>query len=149
MIQLTGGQTTKNELMVVRDMRSKSITKKQLQYLEKVLNVQSSTYKTITKVHPILIVYDESKIKDIEIKCKDAPDGEAMVSKEFQLLDKQMFAAILNEINSDWKELRKVYLDFFFVPVTSIDKFRGSFYRALWGVPPPKRKRKKKKKVVK
>jgi hypothetical protein len=88
-----------------------------------------------------LIVYDESKIKGIEIESKDAPDGEARVLKEFQFLDQQMLTAVTNKLNLNWQELRKVYLDFFFVPVKSIDNFRTSFSVNLWG---PNAKTKKK-----
>lgn len=143
-----GGQTIRNELVVVRDMRSKSLSKKQFQYLEKVLNLRSEEYRRITKVHPVLIVYDESKIKEIEIACKEANDGEDRVSKEFQLLDQTLLSSIIVKINAEWQELRKVYLDFFFVPVSSIDRFRQSFYQSLWGpdrtkTAPKKRKRKR------
>jgi hypothetical protein len=47
------GQAIRNELVVVRDLKSKSISKKQLQYLEKVLDLRSEEYRMITKVHPV------------------------------------------------------------------------------------------------
>ena len=145
----TSGQTIRSELVVVRDFKSKSITKKQLQYLEEVLNLQSEKYSRVTKVHPILIVYDESKIKEIEIASKDAPDGEERERAEFQLLGQQVLTAIADKISSKWRELERVYLDFFFIPVTSIDKFRASFYTALWGSKPKTRKKRKRKQRAK
>ena len=141
----TSGQSTENELIVVRDMGTRNITKDQLKYLEKVVNIQTAEYRSITKAHPILIVYDESKIKNIEIACRDAADGEAKVLEQFQGLDRHLLSTVIRKIDSDWHELKKVYLDFFFMPVTSVDKFRESFFQALHGMPYPKKKRKQRK----
>ncbi len=141
-------QETQNELVVIKETRTRNMTVQQLEFLLKVLNLHSQEYRTTNTVQPILIFYNEKKIAEIEKNCDNASDGERMVSEEFQKLSEQVLSDVVSKIKSDWKNLQKVYLDFFFVPVKSIDYFRDSFYRAIHLTTFKRANRKKKTKKV-
>lgn len=124
-------QEIETELHVVKQTITKDLSPRQLQFLMKVLDTQSVEYQKVNQVHPILIVYDEEKISEIEKKCRGKDEGEKMACAEFELLPKEMLPKILKKINKKWTSLEKVYLDFFFIPVSSVDKFRKSMFRSI------------------
>ncbi len=124
----------KAELLVVRENITKDLSQQQLDFLLKVLDTQSIEYQNVNKVHPILIVYDEEKISKIEAICQDKADGERMAYKEFGSLAKEIMPTIVEKIKTNRATLKKVYLDFFFIPISSVDNFRNSLFKAIHNV---------------
>ncbi len=122
---------TRSELLVARQNLSRDLTPQHLEALLKVLDIQSKEYQMTNKVHPILIVYNEEEIPEIESKCTYKDEGEKMVHDKLQGLAKDMMPVILKKINTDWKSLEKVYLDFFFLPVSSVKTFRELLYNSI------------------
>lgn len=127
----TSAQEMIKELSIIRKTLTDDLTTEQLDFLLKILDVKSTEYQTVNKVHPVLIVYDENKISEIEIKCLKKEDGEKMVCAEFAQLSDELLPKIIEKIETNWEPLKKIFLDFFFVPVTSVDKFRESMYKAI------------------
>lgn len=128
----------KSELFVARQNLSKDLSPRQIESLLKVLDIQSKEYQTTNKVHPILIVYDEEEIPEIEKKCTCKDDGERLVHDTLSGLAKDMMPTILEKLNSDSKSLEKIYLDFFFLPVSSVCAFRELLYNSIHNLPSEK-----------
>ena len=131
----TADNEMKTELLIIRQTITDDLSPEQVEFLLNILDTQSVGYQKVNKVHPILIVYDEEKICEIEKKCKGKEDGEKMTHAVFGALSSEMLGKVLNKINTKWKTLEKVYLDFFFVPVTSVEKFRNSLFNAIHNMP--------------
>lgn len=114
------------------------------------LDINSAEYRSINIVHPILIVYDESRISDIEIQCNNSAEGEEKVKEEFKTLAvKLLEELIIPKMDKKWNNLKKVHLDFFFLPVTSVKKFRNSFFEAIHRMAYPTKEGKKKRSTKK
>lgn len=127
-----------NELIVVRERLTKNLSMEQLKFLENALDTQSEEYRSLNKVHPILIVYDSKKITEIERNCSNPKDGEELACKEFTKLTSEMLQFILEKLGSEFQALKKIYLDFFFIPVSSVDNLRESFFKEIHGMPYPR-----------
>lgn len=121
----------KSELLIASRTLSRDLSQEQLETLLNVLDIRSKEYQTTNKVHPVLIVYNDKEIPEIEKKCISKNDGERMLCDKLQGLAKKMMPVILEKINSDWKSLEKVYLDFFFLPISNVDAFRRSLYNSI------------------
>jgi len=120
-----------NELFVIRETRTANMTPEQLKYLLEVITIGSEAYKAATKVHPVLVVYNEKEINNIEIVCADNSDGDKRATEHFKKLSEVMLEDVLKKIEQDWPNLKKVYLDFFFIPTKSVDVLRDTFYNTI------------------
>lgn len=120
-----------NELLIIKQTISKDLSREQFDFLLKLVDIQSPEYKRVNKVHPILIVYDEKKITDIQQKCNDSHEGEDLICSEFKELSGNVIPTINDLINEQWKCCKKVHLDFFFIPVSSVKKFKNSLFREI------------------
>lgn len=119
------------ELQIVKETITNDLSPEQAEFLSNVLDTQSKEYQNVNKVHPILIVYDDQQISNIENVCQDNTQGEEMVCATFGALAKEILPKIQEKIDTKWKTLQKVYLDFFFIPVSSVDRFRNSMFKAI------------------
>jgi len=131
----TADNEIKTELLIIRQTITDDLSLEQVEFLLNILDTQSVGYQKVNKVHPILIVYDEEKICEIEKNCKGKEDGEKMIHAMFDALSLEMLRKVLYKVSTKWKTLEKVYLDFFFVPVTSVEKFRNSLFKAIHNMP--------------
>ena len=135
-----GGPENENELFVIKQTRTQNLSIDQIKFIEKLLDINSAEYRSTNVVHPILIVYDENKISDIEIQCDNSAEGEVKVKEEFKTLAMKLLEdLIIPKMDQKWNNLKKVHLDFFFLPVTSVEKFRNSFFRAIHGMDYPRK----------
>lgn len=131
----TADDEIKTELLIIRQTITEDLSPEHVEFLLNILDTQSVGYQKVNKVHPILIVYDEEKICEIEKDCESKEDGEKRIHAVFGSLSSEMLQKVLDKINAKWKTLEKVYLDFFFVPVTSVERFRNSLFNAIHNMP--------------
>lgn len=125
---LNGSRAVKNELTVITERLTKNLSLTQLQFLENALDMQTEEYRYLNKVHPVLVVYDDKKIVDIEQNCSSSEDGESRVNKEFEKLASEILPKIAEKLDSEFQSLKKVFLDFFFIPVSSVNLLRELFF---------------------
>ncbi len=126
---LTKGTAMKTELGVAKRNIIELIDDKQLDYLMKALDYQSDTYKSLHKIYPVLIVYDDTKIK--KIKCKGKVDGEKQSEIIFKSSSKSLLKIIQHKISEERKILDDATLDFFFLPVSSVKTFRNLIHNKI------------------
>ncbi|TGU71630.1 DUF1837 domain-containing protein [Geomonas terrae] len=97
------------------------------------LTVGTPEYNKRTLVHPVLIMYDTSAINNIEKKASDNDDAESKITDYI----KERHVKHVELINSklkDYEDLEKVYLDFFIIPVKSVEQFKNAMYYCIHGV---------------
>jgi len=75
-------------------------------------------------VHPIFIMYETNVIDNIELKAKNRDEAEEFMQEYFKTRAQEHIEYIKEKLQ-DNPELQKIYLDFFIIPVKSVEKFRN------------------------
>ncbi|MDU2065504.1 MAG: DUF1837 domain-containing protein [Sporomusaceae bacterium] len=75
-------------------------------------------------VHPIFIMYETNVINSIETKANSREEAEILLREYLLGRGEEQITYIKEKLNNN-PELRKVYLDFFIIPVKSVEKFRN------------------------
>ncbi|MGD6933532.1 MAG: HamA C-terminal domain-containing protein [Candidatus Bathyarchaeia archaeon] len=127
----TRGAAIKTELRVASRNRIDVISREQLEYLLAVCDKDSKEYNSLKKIYPILIVYNDSRIVRIQNNCKDKVDGEAMAATFFKEASQELLKAVKQEISTKRKVLELADLEFFFIPVSSVNKLRLLLYNKI------------------
>ncbi|HTN46626.1 MAG TPA: DUF1837 domain-containing protein [Flavipsychrobacter sp.] len=94
----------------------------------------TDAFKRQIVVHPILIMYNTSKINTIEQKAKNNDELEQLI-KEFMEKEKTDFITKISEKLLAFPNIKKVYVDFFLFPFNEIDNFRNGMYFNIHKVP--------------
>ncbi|MBU2921140.1 DUF1837 domain-containing protein [Winogradskyella psychrotolerans] len=91
------------------------------------LDPTSEDYKEQLLVHPIILMYERSFIKNIQKKAKTYEEFNEMISIELtnRLKRKQEVFDLVNKHVIEQK-LEHSFLDFFLIPVDDVSKFRGA-----------------------
>lgn len=122
------------ELYVARNNFNDDLSIDDLDELYKNFKPGTKEYKSNIIVHPVLIVYDEAKIKDIEIICESKLDAEEKLTQ--LICDKfEKYKDLVSNLKLKYPNISSVNLDFFFIPVTNVNALRYSLYEAFHGVP--------------
>ncbi|MFS4493538.1 Hachiman antiphage defense system protein HamA [Maribacter sp. 2308TA10-17] len=91
------------------------------------LDSTSDKYKEQLLVHPIILMYERSFIKDLQKKAKTHEEFNEMISieliKRFKR-KKEVFDLINNHVGDH--NLEHSFLDFFLIPVDDVSKFRAA-----------------------
>lgn len=120
----------KQELIVARSNISNDLTPEQIMYLSNVLDPDSERYQYVNLVHPVLIVYDEDKIKDIEQNCMNKLEGEKLIC-EFMKDESSTFIKRIKIKLKKLDELDKIYIDFFFIAMKDVTMFKELMYEEI------------------
>lgn len=131
---LTAVATTGHELIIASNLLREDLSVEQLDYLFNSMKVGTKEYKNKVMVHPVLIIYNDNTIENIEKEALDAEDGNSRLG-DYICGELQ---SVINKVEKrlqDYADVSKVYLDFFFLPVTNVKKLRYALYEAIHGVP--------------
>jgi len=90
-------------------------------------------YKGCVKAHPVLLVFESSKISTIEEKAKNKDEAEQMFSEWLTGRSKEIQNLLGDKLNK-YSELKKVYIDVFLMPLTSVSNFKHALYREIHGI---------------
>lgn len=131
----TSSQALSHDLKIARDVLSTDLTEDDLNYLYDCLNPDNSEFQDNIMVHPVLVICDEKKIDLIERKAKNKTEAEEQMSLCIRKKVTGYYKSIQRRISKDFSELEKIHIDFFFVPMKDITKFRNSLYYAIHKVP--------------
>jgi hypothetical protein len=106
------------------------LSKEEIDYLYDCFTPGSEAYKKRILVHPVLIIYNDDRISTID--ASDNKDGESKIKI---LIEEKLpeYLSKLETLCKNHKEVAEVYLDFFFMPLKSVDSFRQALYQALHG----------------
>ena len=94
----------------------------------------STEFRKQILVHPILIMYNTSKIESIEKKAIDNENLEELI-KSFMEKEKKDFIKKINNKIKEYPNIQKVYIDFFIFPFNNIDNFRNGMYYNIHKIP--------------
>lgn len=91
------------------------------------LDSTSDDYKEQLLVHPIILMYERSFIKKLQINAKTHTEFNEMISKELSERLKRK-NEVFDLVNKHVKEhnLEHSFLDFFLIPVDDVSKFRSA-----------------------
>ncbi|WP_220031508.1 Hachiman antiphage defense system protein HamA [Paenibacillus sp. S25] len=122
-----------HELIIASQILRQDLTPEQLDYLYDSFTPKTETYKNNNLVHPILIIYEDSYIGDIEVACSGNLDGESRLSDRMRKRIPELIRNIQSKILNHSK-VKTVFLEFFFLPTTSVKQLRHTMYQAIHGV---------------
>jgi len=92
-------------------------------------------------VHPVLIMYNTGNIPNLERESKDANSLELLIKDEV-LKKKDSIKKLISDKVKTYKNIQKVYLDFFIIPTNQVDAFRNAMYYEIHGTPYQKKEKK-------
>jgi len=121
----------KQELVVASKHLTADLTPHQVEYLSELLDPLSNKYQEINFVHPILLLYNEEKISEIENKCRSKEEGESLICDLFKYVPQDLLKNIIGKLEKDYGELFKIFLDFFIIGIKDVDTFRKTMYRRI------------------
>lgn len=121
------------ELLVAQKNISNDFEKDELEYLYKCLSQGSDEYKQCNKVHPVLIIYDDNKINNFETQCKNKDEGESLMKQHMQS-ELNSIRTLFESKMENYPEIKKHYVDVFFIPLKDVNFFRNRFYFVLHGM---------------
>lgn len=98
------------------------------------LNPNTDTFKSQILVHPVLIMYNTSKIPTIEKQATSNAQLETLI-KEFVKKEKDQFAKKIQDKIAAYPRIKRVFVDFFIFPFNNIDLFRNGMYFNIHKVP--------------
>lgn len=124
--------TVKYELFVAKSMVNTrlDLTKEELDYLYDCLTISGESYENRVKVHPVLIIYDNNRIANITEQ--DQSTSELKLAKIIENTLQDNMKCLKDKL-SQYSDMGTAYLDFFFIPLEDVNKFRHDLYKALHG----------------
>lgn len=122
----------KHELNVANRVIRKDFSADQLDYLYDSLDPETERYKKNNKVHPILIIYNDDKIKSISTECCNSTEAEELLKTHIEQRINKAFGLVKGKVEN-YENIQPVFLDFFFFPVTDVTKLRYALYKAIHG----------------
>ncbi len=97
------------------------------------LSPEKPEHQKCILVHPVFIMYETKKISSIETKAKITQEAEKLI-KEYIIQKHKKHIDLLNDKLKLFPELKKIYLDYFILPVKDVDEFRNELYYEIHGV---------------
>lgn len=134
--KFTSGQFMTTEFMVAK-RNIHYDAECDIDFLYNSLTPGTEEFRKKTLVHPVLLMYSTNIINGIEKNAITQSEAEEMVQKYFLKRGQEHFDLIKDKLNN-WPDLQKVILDFFIIPVNSVEKFRNEVYYQIHGIQYPK-----------
>lgn len=122
-----------HELFIARSNISKNFSLEQAKKIYEAFKPGTEEYQACNRVHPILLVYDCSKIDEIEIQASGKAHAEELVKAWIAEHAKEVLENIKSGF-SPYPDLRKVYLDFFLVPMSNVGTFKKTLFKSIHGI---------------
>lgn len=122
-----------HELFIARSNISKNFSLEQAKKIYEAFKPGTEEYQVCNRVHPILLVYECSKIDEIEIQASGKVHAEELVKAWIAEHAKEVLESIKSGFSS-YPDLRKVYLDFFLVPMSNVGTFKKTLFKSIHGI---------------
>jgi len=122
-----------HELFMARTNISSNFDFDTMELIYKAFTPGDNIYSECVKTHPVLLMFEDTEIKDIEEKAINKAEAERLF--EAWLTKKK--EAIKLDINAKLKKyphVKPCFLDFFLIPMTDVGEFKKSLYRAIHGI---------------
>jgi len=122
-----------HELFIARSNVSKNFSLEQAKKIYEAFKPGTEEYQACNRVHPVLLVYDCSKIDEIEIQASGKAHAEELVKEWIAEHAKEVLENIKSGFSA-YPDLRKVYLDFFLVPMSNVGTFKKTLFKSIHGI---------------
>ncbi len=122
-----------HELFIARSNISSNFSLEQAKKIYEAFKPGTEEYQACNRVHPVLLVYDCSKIDDIEIQASGKDHAEELVRAWIGEHAKEVLESVKLGF-STYPDLRKVYLDFFLVPMSNVGIFKKTLFKSIHGI---------------
>ncbi|MCR5889254.1 DUF1837 domain-containing protein [Hymenobacter sp. J193] len=97
------------------------------------LSPETTEHRSCIMVHPTFIMYETNTINTIERKALTAIEAETLI-KNYISSRHSDHINLINEKLALFSNLNAVYLDFFILPVKSVDDFRKEVFYEIHGI---------------
>lgn len=125
--------TLDHELFIARSNISSNFSNEQLDALFDAFTPGTDVYKNCTKAHPVLLVFNTKVIERIERKAKNKQEAEKLFEEWVIKRSEEIQKNIVKKLNK-YKQLKKVYVDIFLIPLMCVSHFKNSLYKAIHNV---------------
>jgi hypothetical protein len=129
------GKDTLNYEYLVAKLSSRmnriGLSEDELNHVINCLTIGSDENKLRTIVHPVLIIYDDKKINELE--HVDDNDAEEKLKQLISANIEKNLKKIKDRFSS-FQKVSEMHLDFFFIPVNDIDQFRNDIFTSIHNI---------------
>lgn len=122
-----------HELFIARSNISKNLSLDQAKALLKAFRPGTEEYQACNKIFPILLIYDDKKIDDIEEKATNRDHAEELVAEWIKEHSAEAVKNIRERLQKK-SELRKLFLEFFLIPMSSVETFKKTLFKQIHGI---------------
>lgn len=129
-----------HELFIARSNISNNFSLAQAKALLQAFRPGTHEYQACNKVFPVLLIYDDAGIDSIEEEAIDKEHAEKLISEWITEHSDGVFASIKSKLSTK-SELRKMFLEFFLIPMSDVGKFKKLLFKQIHGIEykePPK-----------
>ncbi|MEN5303240.1 DUF1837 domain-containing protein [Pseudomonas sp. TWI628] len=122
-----------HELFIARSNISKNLTLDQAKALLKAFRPGTDEYQACNKIFPILLIYDDKTIDSIEEEAVNRDHAEKLVTEWIHEHSKEAVKNIRSRLQNK-SELRKLFLEFFLIPMSSVETFKKTLFKQIHGI---------------
>ncbi|MEE3934331.1 DUF1837 domain-containing protein [Pseudomonas viridiflava] len=122
-----------HELFIARSNISKNLSLDQAKALLKAFRPGTEEYQACNKIFPILLIYDDKKIDDIEEEATSRDHAEELVAEWIKEHSAEAVKSIRERLQKK-SELRKLFLEFFLIPMSSVEIFKKTLFKQIHGI---------------
>ncbi|WP_343550702.1 DUF1837 domain-containing protein [Pantoea sp.] len=139
------GSALSHEMFIARSNIAKIYNAELLDLMYEAFTPGSEIYKECLKNHPVLIVFEDEYLSEIESLASNKKEAESLYNDWLEGKRNEICSIISDKYNK-YPELRGYFLDFFLLPMKSVSNFKKALYKSIHGIDykePPKTKEKK------
>jgi hypothetical protein len=122
-----------HELFIARSNISKNFNLAQANALLKAFRPGTDEYQACNKIFPVLLIYDDANIDSIEEEAENKEHAEKLIADWISEHSAEALTNIKTRLQSQ-AELRKLFLEFFLIPMSSVEKFKKTLFKQIHGI---------------
>lgn len=139
------GSALRHEMFIARSNISKVYDIELLDLMYEAFTPGSEIYKECLKNHPVLIVFEDEYLSEIESLASNKKEAEELYDKWLGIKRDEICSVIKGKYEK-YPEMRGYFLEFFLLPMKSVSNFKKALYKSIHGIDykePPKVKAQK------
>ncbi|EML5900029.1 MULTISPECIES: HamA C-terminal domain-containing protein [Enterobacteriaceae] len=122
-----------HELFIARNNISNNFNFETMELIYQAFTPGTKIYSECIKTHPVLLIFEDDEIKEIENNALTKLDAENLFEKWLSNKREQIKSAIEDKLNK-YPNVKPCYLDFFLIPMSDVGNFKKSLYRSIHGI---------------
>ncbi|EAB2685016.1 DUF1837 domain-containing protein [Salmonella enterica] len=122
-----------HELFIARKNISNNFDFETMELIYQAFTPGSEIYSECIKTHPVLLMFEDSDIKEIENNALTKSEAENLFEKWLYNKKEEIKIAIKNKLTK-YPDVKPCFLDFFLIPMSDVGNFKKSLYRSIHGI---------------